>query len=102
MIQTSIYLFGIRLFGICLFGIRYLVFAFAGIRSIWYLSFFTIRRPLNLTQCDDNQNVLFFFLESVSIGCMIYETQSGMDRVSMVTITQITLKDYFFNASLYV
>ena len=25
-----------------------MVFAFAGIRSIWYLSFFTIRRPLEM------------------------------------------------------
>ena len=50
MIQTSIFLFGIRLFGIrlfgiCLFGIRYLVFAFAGIRSIWYSSFLLFADP---------------------------------------------------------
>ena len=31
----------------------------------------------NLTQCNDYQNVLFLFLESVSIRCMIYETQSA-------------------------
>ena len=48
MIQTSICLFGVYLFGIRLFGIRYLVFVFAGIRSIRYSSFFTIRRPLDL------------------------------------------------------
>ena len=44
LIKTSI---RYSVFAIRLFGIRYLVFAFVGIRSIRYSSFFTIRRPLN-------------------------------------------------------
>ena len=47
MIQASI---RYSVFAIRLFGIRYLVFAFVGIRSIRYTSFFTIRRPLERTQ----------------------------------------------------
>ena len=47
MIQASIQY---SVFAIRLFGIRYLVFAFVGIRSIRYTSFFTIRRPLERTR----------------------------------------------------